>query len=223
MKNVMAQSGGEAAWRETRSTKESFSVLGTGETTPHVMLLLDDWSLESTRYRRKVQGQRSPPTDHNGAASYPATMGTSQVPVPEFDQARVLVNRLPAAAAEVMLRRTEYVLKVSNSQKCKSGDICVDVFRTRGSSLPPSLDQQWKISTSTGLPTTIRYQTTTVGHVTGPVWREVYFLQFATKEGLVVPAMIGANLRGQRQVWTLVSFKKNPGFDISQFDQEVAQ
>ncbi len=223
MKNVMAQSGGEAAWREIRSAEESFSILGVGEATPHVMLLLDDWSLNTTRYRRKGQGQSGPPTDHNGAASYTATMNTYQVSVPEFDQARVLVSRLPAAAAEVMLRRSEYVLKISTSQACPSGDICVDVFRTRGSSLPPSLDQQWRLSASTGLPTTIRFQTTTVGHVMGPVWREVYFVQFATKEGLVVPAIIGTNFRGQRQAWTLVSFKKNPGFDISHFDQEVAQ
>ena len=64
----------------------------------------------------------------------------------EFDQARVLVARLPAAVAEVMLRRTECVLKISKSQTCKSGDICVDVYRTQNSTLPPSLDQQWKIS-----------------------------------------------------------------------------
>jgi hypothetical protein len=223
MQNVMAQSGGGGAWSGIRSAKESFSVLGAGETTPHVIVLLDDWSSDTTRYRRKLQGQSRPPSDHNGASTFPADVGTSPVAVPEFDQARTLVGRLPAAAAEVMLRRTEYVLKISKSQICKSGDICVDVFRTYGSTLHPAPEQQWKISTTTGLPTTVRYRTATVGNVTTPVWREVYFLQYATEEGLVVPVSIGLNLRGQRQTWTFVSLKKSPGFDISKFDSEVAQ
>jgi hypothetical protein len=220
----MAQSGGEAAWRAIRSAEESFSILGAGEKTPHIMLLLDDWSSDVTRYRRGVQGQKTPPTDHNGASTFPVNnAGASRLVAPELDQARVLVGRLPAAAAEVMLRRTEYVLKISKSQICKSSDICVDVFRTSSSTLPPIPEQQWKISSATGLPITVRYQTSTAGHVTGPVWREVYFLKYATEEGLVVPVSIGMNLRGQRETWTFVSLTKSPEFDISKFDQEVAQ
>ncbi len=223
MQNVMAQSGGTAAWTGMRSAEEAFSVLGTNETTPHVILLLDDWSQETTRYRRKVQGQSSPPSDHNGAPTYLATLGGRQVTVPEFDQARVLVGQLPAAAAEVMLRRSEYVLKISIVQKCKESDICVDVYRTHGPALPPIPDQQWKISQATGLPSTVRYQETTIGQVPGPVWKEVYFLQYAAEDGTVVPVSIGTNFRGQRQTWTFVSLEKNPGFDISQFDSEVAR
>jgi hypothetical protein len=223
MRNVMAQSGGEAAWKDIRSAEESFSILGAGETTPHVMSLLDDWSLDTTRYRRKVQGQSHPPTDHNGTPTFIANTGSSQLVAPELDQARVLVGRLPAAAAEVMLRRPEYVLKISNAQVCKNSDVCIDVYRSRGSSRPASLDQQWKISGTTGLPITVRYQTSTVGHVVGPVWTEVYFLKYATEEGLIVPVSIGMNFRGPRQTWTLVSLKKSSGFDISKFDSEVAQ
>ena len=224
MHNVMAQSGGEAAWRGIHSTEESFSALGAGEKTPHVMLLLDDWSLDTTRYRRKVQGQSTPPSDHSGASTFPVNNAeATKLAAPEFDQARVLASRLPAAAAEVMLRRSEYVLKISKSQFCKGSDICIDVYRTRGSTQPPSLDQQWKISGTTGLPITVRYQTSTVGPVAGPIWREVYFLKYATEEGLVVPVSIGLNLRGQRQTWTFVSLKKSPGIDIMKFDQEVAQ
>jgi hypothetical protein len=224
MQNVIAQSGGEAAWKDLRSAEESFSVLGAGETTPHVISLLDDWSLDTTRYRRKLQGHSRPPNDHNGASTFPVNnAGGSPLVAPEFDQARVLVSRLPAAAAEVMLRRKEYVLKISQSQICKGSDVCIDVYRSRGSTLPPSLDQQWKILSTTGLPITVRYQTATVGHVAAPIWREVYFHKYGTEEGLVVPVAIGLNLRGQRQTWTFVSLKKNPGFDISKFDSEVAQ
>jgi len=223
MQNIIVHSGGEAAWRETRSAEEAFSVLGPGEKTPQVMLLLDDWSPGTTRYRRKVQGQKSPPTDHNGAASYSTAIGTSQVSVPEFDQARVLVSRLPAAAAEVMLRRSEYVLKISKAQICKGRDICLDVYRTRSSILPPIPEQQWKISAVTGLPITVRYQTSTIGKVAAPVWREVYFLRYAAEDELIVPVSIGMVLGDKPQTWTFVSLKKNPGFDISKFDQEAAQ
>lgn len=223
MQNVIAQSGGAAAWTGIRSAEETFSIVGTGETTPHVVLLLDDWSQDTTRYRRKVQGQSSPPSDHNGAPTYFANVGGSQLTVPEIDQARVLVSRLPAAAAEVMLRRSEYVLKISKAQTCKSSEICVDVYRIRGSILPPSLDQQWRILVATGLPITIQYQTTIVGHVTAPIWREVYFLKYAKEDGIVVPVSIWTNFRGQRQTWIFVSLKENPGFEISKFDSEAAQ
>jgi hypothetical protein len=223
MQNVLMQSGGETTWREIRSVEETFSVLKAGETEPHVLVLLDDWSLDTLRYRRRVQGQNRPPNDHNGSSSYSAQIGISSVAVPEFDQARGLTGRLPAAAAEIMLRRSEYVLKISPLQQCKSDDICVDVFRVQGTTQPLVPEQQWKISMTTGLPRTIRYQTTTIGRGTAPVWREVYFLQYATEEGLIVPVSIEMNLQGKHQAWTFVSLKKNSGFDIAKFDQEVAR
>jgi hypothetical protein len=224
MKNVMVQSGGEAAWTSLRSAKESFSIKEPSQKIPQVLLLLDDWSLDTTRYRRRVQGQSSPPSDHNGSPTFPVDAGTSKAVVPEFDQARVLVGRLPAAAAEIMLRRHEYVLKMAKTQQCKSTEICIDVFRkTTTSPLTPSPEQQWKISTSTGLPVTVRYQTATVGSVGAPTWREVYFLQYAPKDGLIVPIAIGMILRGQQQTWILVSLTQSPGFDISKFDQEAGQ
>ena len=79
MRNVMAQSGGEAAWGEIRSVEESFSVLGAGEKTPHVMLLLDDWSLDMTRYRSGLQGQSRPPSNHNGPLTFIVNTAASLV------------------------------------------------------------------------------------------------------------------------------------------------
>jgi hypothetical protein len=143
--------------------------------------------------------------------------------VPEFDQARVLVSRLPAAAAEVMLRRTEYVLKISNSQHCKASEICVDVFRAYNSTLPSIPEQQWKISSATGLPTAIRYMTASIGHANTPIWREVYFFQYATESGLNIPVSIGMILQGKPETWTVISFSENPGFDTSKFDREASQ
>ena len=75
----MAQSGGEAAWGEIRSAKESFSVLGAGEKTPHIMLLLDDWSLDMTRYRSGLQGQSRPPSNHNGPLTFIVNTAASLV------------------------------------------------------------------------------------------------------------------------------------------------
>lgn len=223
MRNVIAKSGGLEAWRGLRSAKETFSILGAGESTPQVLSFLNDWSQETTRYRHKMRGQSGTPHEHNGAATFAISNGTSQLTVPEFDQAKTLVGLLPAAAAEVMLRRSEYVLKISNTQTCKNGDTCVDVYRASHSTLPSDPDQQWKISATTGLPITIRYQTTTVGRVTAPIWREVYFLRYTTEDKLVIPASLGMSLRGKRQTWTFVSLEKNPGFDTAKFDQEAAQ
>jgi hypothetical protein len=223
MKNVIVQSGGVDAWTSLRSAKETFSVSTPGQTTPQVLSLLDDWSLETTRYRRRVQGQAAPPSDHNGAATYTADAGTLRGPVAEFDQARVLAARLPAAAAEVMLRRHEYVLKISKTQGCQSSEICVDVFRASGPGQPVALEQQWKISALRGLPVTIRYQTSSPRPLPEPIWRDVYYLRYETKNGLMIPVSIGMILRGEQQTWTLVSITKSPGFDIAKFDQEVAQ
>jgi hypothetical protein len=224
MRNVMAQSGGEAAWKEIRSVEESFSILGAGEKTPHVMLLLDDWSLDTTRYRRKVQGQSSLPSDHNGAPTYPVKMGTSQVLVPEFDQARTLAGHLPGAAAEIMLRRKEYVLKISTSGQCDSGNICVDVLRAGNPIIPPIPEQRWTIALSNGLPVSVRIALPRVGNATRTRWEEVQYLGYAAESGLQIPVAtdhIKAN--GTKETWTFVSLKKNCGFDTAKFDTEVAQ
>ena len=223
MRNVIGQSGGADAWKRIRSAEESFSVLGKDDKTPHVIRLLDDWSSNTTRYRRGLQGKTGHPMDHNGTSTFSLNTGASQVEVPEFDQARTLVPRFPAAAAEVMLRRTEYVLRISSTQICKSGDICVDVFRAHGSTLPSTPEQQWKISSTTGLPTTVRYQIETVGPHPGIVWREVYFLKYDSEDGLTIPVSIVVSLRGRREFWRFTSMKQNPGFDTSKFDREVAQ
>jgi hypothetical protein len=223
IQNVLVQSGGASAWSDVRSAEESFSVLKAGEKEPQVIRLLDDWSSDTTRYRRKTRGQSTLPVDHNGSSTFSSNIGNTPVAVNEFDQARALVGRLPAAAAEVMLRRSEYVLKITVSRPCESGNICVDVFRKGNymQSLPP--DQQWKITKATGLPATVRYRISSIGNSSIPIWQEVYFLQYATEEGLVVPVSIGMSLGGKRQTWTFVSLHKNPGFDISKFDQEAAQ
>lgn len=221
MRNVMAQSGGEAQWRNMRSAEESFSILAAGQTIPRVAMLLDDWSSDDTRYRRRMQGQSATPEDHNGASTFSLKTRSSQVVVPEFDQARMLVPRLPAAAAEVMLRRPEYILKISQSQKCKSSETCIDVYRTNSSGT--ALEQQWKLSTTTGLPETIRYRTIVVGDPTTAIWRELFYMKYAQEDGITIPVSFMTRFGANRQNWTFVSLKQNSGFDTDKFDREAAQ
>jgi hypothetical protein len=222
MRNVIVQSGGVAAWQQIRSAKEAFSVLSPGEKTPQVALFLDDWSLATTRYRRRMRGQTNPPGDHNGDPTYPTDMGSTHVMTPEFDQARVLLNKLPAAAAEVMLRRPEYVLQVSKSP-CEAGMICIDVFRILNSTMQLLPEQQWKINATSGLPASIRYWVPSIGASPGRLLKEVHFLQYATEDGLVLPVSIMTKFGSLLQAWNFISFKSNPGFDTSKFDREDAQ
>jgi hypothetical protein len=234
MRNVLVNSGGASAWTSLRSATEVFSVetlenkktvpsgVDTQTSAPRIIRLLDDWSAEKALYRRRTQGETSAPVDHNGESTFTVKQNGRSVDLPEFDQARLLVDRLPAAAAEITLRRPEYILKLSKLQACEIGIICIDVFRTTNSTVPLAPEQQWKISAATGLPVSIRYQVTSVGSQ-AKIWQEVYFLKYGAQQQLIIPVSIGFNFRGQRQVWTFVSLAANPSFDTSRFDEEAAQ
>jgi hypothetical protein len=83
-------------------------------------------------------------------------------------------------------------------------------------------EQQWKISATTGLPITVRYQMEMIGD-SSVTWREIFFLKYANEDGITVPVLLGVSARGQRQTWSFVSLKPNPGFDPSTFDQETVR
>jgi hypothetical protein len=186
------------------------------------MSYLDDWSQQNARYRRAVRGSAKTPEDHNGSASFPVKLGQTQIVVAEFDQARLLVGRLPAAAAEVMLRRPEYLLRMSTSP-CDAGDICVDVFRKPQSSVPTAPEQRWKISSSTGLPDAVLLRPTAVGSPANTGWTIVHYGTFTSQSDVLLPQTIVLGDGTGAQSLQLVSFKPNPGFDPTSFDQEVAQ
>jgi hypothetical protein len=224
MKNVMAQSGGQSAWENVRSTEETFSVTRAGNTSSRVHVLLNDWSSDMTRYRNAVHGQPSAPIDHNGSETFVAQLGAAQYVVQEFDQARSLVGHLPAAAAEVMLRRNEYVLKISTSRPCDSGSICVDAFRRRALFLPRIPEQQWTIAVSTGLPVSIRLALPVVGSAPSNQWEEIRYLGYAAEGGLIIPVTTERIMpNGWKDAWTFVSLRSNCGFDTAKFDKEVTQ
>jgi hypothetical protein len=224
MQNVMVQSGGEAAWRGIRSAEETFTVKRLGDKSSRVRLVLNDWSLDAARYRNGVQGQVDTPTDHNGDQTFVAKLGNAQFTVQEFDQARALVGHLPAAAAEVMLRRKEYALKISTSRRCDSANICVDVFHIRAPNMPLIPEQLWTIAVSNGLPVSVQLALPRVGNAPPNQWEEVRYVGYAAENGLVIPvATEHIKASGSKETWTFVSIKENCGFDTAKFDKEVAQ
>jgi hypothetical protein len=223
MQNVLAQSGGATVWQGLRSAEETFTVSKSPEEKSQVQLFLDDWSLETTRYRRALKGQSTPSADHNGVSSFTVNVGNIQETLPEFDQARTLVRRLPAASAEIMLRRGEYVLKIDKSERCAASDVCVSVFRKLGnqSYLP---EQRWTITAATGLPSRIRVTEIQIKPVQKTIWEEVHFLNYANQNGVIVPSATRVTkVGGSEQTWTLVSFQGNTGFNTTAFDQEAVQ
>jgi len=225
MQNVLARSGGAAAWEGTKSARETFNIKAAsgadGEVAQH---FLDDWSTEVTRYRRIRSNAGVAPEDHNGSPSFSASIGGRQVPIPEFDQARVVADRLPAAAAQIMLGNHNYVLKIARSRPCDSGSICVDVFEKQRFGPSSAPEQQWTISTSTGLPTSVAIAGFVIGPAQASHWRVVHYLQYENRQNLTLPVSLRVDgPTGRTTAWTLVSFTPNSGFDTMKFDQEVTR
>jgi type II secretory pathway pseudopilin PulG len=222
LQNVIAQSGGQAAWGGLTSAQESFSVAGPTGQAAKMTLLLDDWSLATTRYRRKTQGQKDAPIDHNGTPTFSVSMGGTLRTAPEFDQPRVLMGHLPAAAAEILLQRPEYVLKISTSQACAVGSVCVEVYRVSNPKLPPVPEELWTITSATGLPSKVSYRAVVFSPL-HDTWSQASFLKYAQEGNLVVPTSIETSFLGRQQMLTFVSLEQNPGFDPAKFDNEVGQ
>jgi len=221
MQNVVTQSGGAAAWQGITSAKESFVVSKAGEITEHTQVLLDDWSSNVTRYRRGTVGQHNTPTAHDGESSFAVGSGVRPRTVPEFDQGRLLASRLPAAAIQLMLGRSEYILTTSTTRHCPSGNVCVDVRRVVDKILSP-LEQQWTLGAN-GLPLSVMIAVPEVGLGQRSAWTQVQFVQFESQGGLLIPVQTQVQLGSVPQIWHLSSFSPNVPFDTAKFDQEVIQ
>ena len=118
--------------------------------------MLDNWSTDATVYRRGAIGSKSAPHDHNGQDSFrPSDTGKAGT-IAEFDQARVLAGSLPAAAAEIILRRTSsYIAKDATGTRCTTTLMCVDIYRKSKPNAPFIREEEWLISRETGLPTIV--------------------------------------------------------------------
>jgi hypothetical protein len=221
LRNVVLQSGGEAAWGGLTSSKEFFSMVSPSDPTPKTTAFLDDWSLPTTRYRRKTNGQKAPPVDHNGTSTFSVRINGGWKGAPELDQPRALMSHLPVVAAQILLRDPQYVLKLSKSEMCAADMVCVEVYRMAGSMFLPHPEELWTISSATGLPVRVRYRTPTV--IPGETWSQASFLKYSQEGDLILPTSIVTSLAGPQQAWTFVSLQKNPGFDTAAFDNEVGK
>jgi hypothetical protein len=223
LRKVIEASGGMSAWNNLRSAKVRVAVTSADVPQPHELLMLDDWSSDSVMYRRGVMGAKKAPIDHSAKAAFTVADGKKERQVPEFDQARILVGHMPAAAAEVILRKNSYVVKQVDAAECKSGRLCIDIYRQSSPKAPFVREQEWVILQATSLPDKVSVLLPTlIGH--SEIWKETLFKQMTLQNGLTIPGEVELRLPGGRtQTHTLVSFTPNTEFNAAAFDQELAK
>jgi hypothetical protein len=143
--------------------------------------------------------------------------------IPEFDQARVLIAHLPGASIEILLRRPEYVLKISAAGHCGADQQCVEVYRTPKVG-PTFKEQEWSISTATGLPTVVRYTIQNVNNPSKSIWEEVDYKTFQTVQGVMVSSQVEMGFPGgRRQTFSYSAPTLNQPFNTGAFDSEAIQ
>jgi hypothetical protein len=224
MQAALQQSGGIYKWRGIHSAEMRVTIPPHGKSAPVTLLLLDDWSTLNTKYRRGFVGKTKTPKDHNGAASFNSKADGTGMTVPEFDQARVLADHLPAAAIEVILRRPEYVVKQSAPGKCPAESLCVDVYRQSYPQGPFVKEQEWIISTASGLPASVQYRLPNLLHSGIETWGKITYKAYSTSSGLQVPSDVEIDIgSGMKMESQLQSLNLNVPFDTKHFDQEIAQ
>ena len=220
---VIEASGGIKVWREIHSAKIRLAIAPKGATQAHDFLMLDDWSSDSTLYRRGAVGSSKTPHEHSGQAAFRVSSGENARSVPEFDQARVLAGSLPAAAAEIILRKSSYIAVQASGARCTSDIICIDIYRQTATKNPFVREEEWIISKTTGLPSFIDL---IVPNLTGlrPLFEEFKFDQWITQNGVQIPSKIEMrHPSGATQVRTVVSFNPNAAFDKEAFDKELSR
>lgn len=223
LQRVIDASGGMEAWKRIRSAKVRLGISSPTATQSHEFVMLDDWSSEATRYRRGAVGGKRTPHEHNGQSTFNASDKGKDKVVPEFDQARVLAGSLPAAAAEIILRRSSYVAKQAAGTRCTADMLCIDIYRQPAPNTAFIREEEWLISQSTGLPTVIDIA---LPNLTGvrPIYEEFQFEEMLAVDGVTIPGKIEMqHPSGATQIRKVVSFVPNARFDTSAFDQEVSR
>lgn len=220
LESVLQHAGGRTAWAQIHSMELYADVSMSGVSGSHKALLLDDWSTTDTKYRRRFEGRSGAAKDHNGISYFAAQMRGATKRVPEFDQSRVLLTHVPFAAAEIMLRRTEYKILPPRFPRCAADTLCFDVYRTIAPTGYGLREQEWTISKATNMPTKIRLIQPNSG--TGIMkWKEIDYGQFESQAGLSMPTDEDVILPGGiKQHWHYSGAKPNATFDTKAFDRE---
>lgn len=223
MRSALDRLGGVAAWRQIRSAETHATVSTLDGSKSTELYMLDDWSVAGTRFRRRSPVLTGPPRDHNGAPVVVVHTARGDKAMPEFDQARVLLDHLPGAAIEIMLRRPEYIFRPSIGRLCGKGQQCIDVYRKPPAG-PTLKEQEWTISASTGLPETVRYAVQNLANSSAQIWEEIDYQDFQTVDGVVVPSVVDIALpMGLGQKFSFQTPTFNQPFNTAAFDSETIQ
>jgi hypothetical protein len=222
LKNVVEASGGESVWSGIHSSKMRVNLSVPGRTDTRDFLYLDDWTAPGTiKYRRGAIGSGRVPVDHTGTTTFTVKRGDKVRTVPEFDQARLLVGNLPAAAAEIIIQNSSYVAKQLPSGRCRKNQTCIEVYRQANAQSLFVREQEWAFSGSDSLPSMVDLR---LPNLLGrnEIWQEFRFGQTTQVNGLTVPSVVELhNPGGGKQIRKLVSFHPNATFDTAAFDQEL--
>jgi hypothetical protein len=219
---VVTNSGGLQAWRSVRSARTDFAE-PSPQGAPKRHMMMDDWSTDTVRYSRAFGGDQSSAVNRDGIPSYKVADKHGQHTLPEYDQARILVDHLPAAAAEIMLRHAEYIFKNVDTGQCPEGFSCIDVYRQPQTNAAFVREQEWVVSNTTTMPVTIFI------NLPNPMnqatqWKRVDFDNFTTIGSLTVPNSISTSYPGgMRHRRTLTSLRINAPYDKVSFNVEVGR
>ena len=223
MQSTLAHLGGVEEWRGIRSAETHVTVTRPDGTSPKKLYMLDDWSTDNTRFRRRSPAFTGAPVDHNGSGMRVIHSPKGMTAVPEFDQARVLLQHLPGASLEIILRKPEYLVKSAKNRFCASSSQCVDVYRKNPHG-PTLKEQEWTISTETGLPMSVRYAGLSLMSSSMQVWEKIDFGTFQKSGNVLVPgdAMLGTP-NGHSAKFTFDPPAFNQPYDTKKFDAKEIQ
>jgi|GEM_PF-3513791 len=233
LQNVISRSGGRSAWSAMHIVKCRYRIVGTTGRHPD-LLMLDDWTTTIVRYRRGEAGSGRQPRDHDGNPSLRSPSDPTSPKIPEFDQARVLADHLPAAAASTIIGSGSYIVKSIPQTLCIPANTCLAVYRRLHERMALK-EQEWTISDSTGLPTSIllRLPSVSMNPPQGTIvpaspmhhpltWERVRFDTYDIQGDVTVPGLIAISFPGgSGQLRKLVSARASQVFDKAAFDAEV--
>ncbi len=221
LRQFIDNSGGIRRWDNIKSAELRVTMMALGSKEAHDAILLDDWSSNVVRYRRAVIGMKRPPIDHDGAHQLEMQNTGRPRYFREFDQARLLAGSLPAAAAEIILKNSSYIVQRDKTSLCPLGYLCANIFRKANTGYPFVREEEWFFDPESGMPKAIDL---VLPNLSGqrPVMEEFQFVHMTTQDGLLIPEHVrlippGGGIQSR----TLVFLKSNVPFDKRAFDEEI--